>query len=48
MSKIKLNLSEQDLSDILEILEREVSGYSVTYAPDRIVRLREAIKQLKS
>lgn len=48
MSKIKLNLSEQDLSDILEILEREVAGYSQTYAPERIQRLREAIKQLKS
>jgi FtsZ-binding cell division protein ZapB len=48
MSKVKLNLTEQEAQDIIEILEREVKNYSQQHAPERIVRLRQAIEELKS
>jgi hypothetical protein len=48
MSKMKLNLSQEDLDEIVKILEAEVDGYSLIHPPERITRLREAIKQLKS
>ena len=36
----------QTINDVIEVLEREVSGYSTEHAPERIVRLRKYIEQL--
>ena len=38
----------QMVLDVIEVLEREVSNYSIDYVPERISRIRDYIKQLNN
>jgi len=46
MKKCACKTAEEKLTiqDVIEVLEREVSGYSENYVPERIQRLRNFIK----
>jgi hypothetical protein len=48
MAKIKLQLEIEEASDVLKVLEKEVSGYSLVHVPERISRLRSVIEKLKN
>lgn len=37
----------QTIKEVVEVLEREVSNYSTEYAPERIIRLRKYIQNLR-
>lgn len=38
----------ETVKDVIEVLEREVSGYSTDYEPERITRLKAYIKKLNT
>jgi hypothetical protein len=48
MTKVKLQLEQAEIIDVLHILEKEVSGYSLVHVPERISRLRSVIEKLKN
>jgi hypothetical protein len=44
--KVNLNLDVRTALEVLQVLDGATAGYSVEFAPERIVRLREAINQI--
>jgi len=44
--KITLNLDIRTGLEVLQILDGATAGYSVEFAPERIVRLRKAMNQI--
>ena len=45
---MKLKHSPQTIQFVIEVLEREVKNYSEEFPPERIVKLKEYIKDLKA
>jgi hypothetical protein len=45
---MKLKKNDETIQYVIEVLEKEVSNYSIEFAPERIVKLRNYIKSLKS
>lgn len=39
---------DETIQYVIEVLEKEVSMYSVEFAPERVVKLRKYIESLKS
>ena len=48
MSKVKLQLDDLEVKDVLQVLERAVAGYSDTHVPERVARLRAIIEKFNS
>lgn len=48
MSKVKLQLDDLEVKDVLQVLERAVAGYSDTHVPERVARLRTVIEKLNN
>ena len=48
MSKIKLQLDDLEVQDVLQVLERAVAGYSDNHVPERVARLRTVIQKLNN
>lgn len=48
MAKVKLQLEQDEVQDVLTLLEKEVDGYSQVHVPERIFRLRTVIEKLKN
>lgn len=46
--KIRNELTKEEVQDVLDVIEREIAGYSQTHPPERVVRLRSAVEKLKS
>jgi hypothetical protein len=44
--KVTLNLDVRTALEVLQVLDGATAGYSKEYAPERIVRLREAMNQI--
>jgi hypothetical protein len=44
--KVTLNLDVRTSLEVLQVLDGATAGYSKEYAPERIVRLREAMNQI--
>jgi hypothetical protein len=44
--KVNLNLDVRTALEILQVLDGATAGYSKEFAPERIVRLREAMNQI--
>jgi hypothetical protein len=44
--KVTLNLDIRTALEVLQVLDSATAGYSKEYAPERIVRLREAMNQI--
>ncbi len=44
--KVTLNLDVRTALEVLQVLDGATAGYSVEFAPERIVRLREAMNQI--
>ncbi len=45
-SKVNLNLDVRTTLEVLQVLDCATAGYSKEFAPERIVRLREAMNQI--
>jgi hypothetical protein len=45
-SKVNLNLDVRTALEVLQVLDCATAGYSKEFAPERIVRLREAMNQI--
>lgn len=46
--KKKASECQQTIKDVIEVLEKEVAGYSTEFMPERIGRLNAYIKHLKN
>jgi hypothetical protein len=46
MSKVTLKLDVKSALEVLQVLDGATAGYSVEFAPERIVRLREVMNQI--
>jgi hypothetical protein len=44
--KVNLDLDVRTALEVLQVLDGATAGYSVEFAPERIVRLREAMNQI--
>jgi hypothetical protein len=44
--KVNLNLDVRTALEVLQVLDGATAGYSKEFAPERIVRLREAMNQI--
>jgi hypothetical protein len=44
--KVTLNLDVRTALEVLQVLDGATAGYSKEFAPERIVRLREAMNQI--
>ena len=44
--KVTLNLDVRTSLEVLQVLDGATAGYSIEYAPERIVRLREVMWNL--
>jgi hypothetical protein len=44
--KVNLNLDVRTALEVLQVLDGATAGYSKEFAPERIVRLREAMDQI--
>jgi hypothetical protein len=44
--KVSLNLDVRTALEVLQVLDGATAGYSKEFAPERIVRLREAMNQI--
>jgi hypothetical protein len=44
--KVNLNLDVRTALEVLQVLDSATAGYSKEFAPERIVRLREAMNQI--
>jgi hypothetical protein len=44
--KVTLNLDIRTALEVLQVLDGATAGYSKEFAPERIVRLREAMNQI--
>jgi hypothetical protein len=44
--KVTLNLDVRTALEVLQVLDGATAGYSVEFAPERIVRLREVMSQI--
>ena len=44
--KVTLNLDVRTALEVLQVLDGATDGYSKEFAPERIVRLREAMNQI--
>jgi hypothetical protein len=45
---MKLKPKDKTTQYVIEVLEKEVKNYSKEFAPERVVKLKEYIKQLKA
>jgi hypothetical protein len=44
--QVNLNLDVRTALEVLQVLDGATAGYSKEFAPERIVRLREAMNQI--
>jgi hypothetical protein len=44
--KVNLDLDVRTALEVLQVLDGATAGYSVEFAPERIVRLREVMDQI--
>ena len=44
--KVNLNLDVRTALEVLQVLDGATAGYSKEFAPERILRLREAMNQI--
>lgn len=44
--QVSLKMNVQTAFEVLQLLDSSVDGYSVEFAPERIVRLRQVMQEL--